>query len=72
MFQWPVLTSFRVFVDDIDVKGVQGGKAYVSYGIPPEGAVVIVRPDGYIGMIAPLDGVKDIDRYFAGFLKSVQ
>ncbi|KAH8110730.1 FAD binding domain-containing protein [Phellopilus nigrolimitatus] len=59
----------KVFVDDLEVKGINGGTAYSSYGIPPEGAVVIVRPDGYVGMIAPLEGAKALDDYFASFMK---
>ena len=58
----------RVFVDDIEIKGVNGGKAYESYGIAPEGAIVVVRPDGYVGMVAPLDGAAELDQYFAGFM----
>lgn len=41
-----------------------GGKAYSSFGIDPSGAIVIVRPDGYVGMVAPFDKVEDIDGYF--------
>ena len=31
------------------------------------GAIVIVRPDGYVGMISPLDKISDIDVYFGSF-----
>ncbi|KAG6900026.1 hypothetical protein C0993_004083 [Termitomyces sp. T159_Od127] len=41
-----------------------GGDAYVKYGIEPEGAVVIIRPDGYVGAIAPFDHVTDLNAYF--------
>lgn len=43
--------------------------AYSSFGIGPEGAIVIVRPDGYVGMVAPLNGVDAIEGYFAKFMK---
>ena len=56
-------------MDDVENKGVHGGTAYQSYGISPAGALVVVRPDGYVGMIAPLDGVKVLEEYFAGFMK---
>ncbi|EJC99951.1 uncharacterized protein FOMMEDRAFT_92013 [Fomitiporia mediterranea MF3/22] len=62
----------KVFVDDEDVQHVKGGKAYATYGISPErGAVVVVRPDGYIGLVAPLggEGVSALETYFAGFMK---
>ena len=46
-----------------------GGKGYEHYGIDPEkGAIVIVRPDGYVGMVAPLDNIQDVNEYFAAFM----
>jgi phenol 2-monooxygenase (NADPH) len=57
----------RVFVDDKDLKGVNGGDGYKTYGIDKTGAIVIVRPDGYVGTIAPLDKIGDIDVYFSAF-----
>ncbi|KAI5120427.1 hypothetical protein M0805_009889 [Coniferiporia weirii] len=60
----------KVFIDDIDVKNVRGGAVYKTFGIPPEGAVVVVRPDGYIGTVGSLDDTKALDGYLAGFLKS--
>lgn len=58
-----------MYVDDVENKGVHGGKAYGSYDVSKEGAVVVVRPDGYIGTIVPLEGVQELDEYFAAFLK---
>jgi phenol 2-monooxygenase len=49
--------------------GTQGGKAYATYGIEPSGAVVIVRPDGYVGFVSSLDAIRDVDDYFASFMK---
>ncbi|TDL26709.1 hypothetical protein BD410DRAFT_825808 [Rickenella mellea] len=62
----------KVLVDDVEIKGINGGKAYESYGILKDGALVIVRPDGYIGMVAPLDKVSDVDTYFKGILKAAR
>ena len=46
-----------------------GGKGYESFGLDPKGgAVVAVRPDGYIGFIVPLEGVEDLMGYFDRFL----
>ena len=43
-----------------------GGGAYQAYEVDPlRGALVIVRPDGYIGMISPLDDVSEVNEYFA-------
>jgi phenol 2-monooxygenase len=51
------------------VRGNRGGDAYASFAIDPAGAVVIVRPDGYVGVVAPFDQVWDINRYFSKFTK---
>lgn len=59
----------RVFVDDVEIKGIHGGSAYASYGVASEGGIVIVRPDGYVGMVAPLDGAQDLEAYFIGFMR---
>ena len=57
----------RVFIDDKDLQG-SGGDGYKNYGIDSKtGAIVIVRPDGYVGMISPLDKISDIDVYFGSF-----
>lgn len=48
-----------------------GGGGYDKYGIDPlTGAIVVVRPDGYVGMVAPLEGLSEIEAYFAGFMAS--
>lgn len=66
------LTSrdIRVFIDDVDMMGEVGGQAYRNFGIQPSGAVIIVRPDGYVGFVCPFDAVHDIDDYFSQFMKS--
>ncbi|KDR69199.1 hypothetical protein GALMADRAFT_77605 [Galerina marginata CBS 339.88] len=60
----------KVLIDDTDVKGAQGGDGYRKYGIGPDGAIVIVRPDGYVGAIVPLDRVRDLETYFSGFVNA--
>lgn len=57
----------RVLIDDSDPHERSGGKAYTSFGINPSGAIVIVRPDGYVGMVAPFTAVDDIEQYFDSF-----
>jgi len=58
----------KVFIDDLEIKGVLGGKAYESYGISrEEGAIVVIRPDGYVGFVAGLDQVDDLAEYFGKF-----
>lgn len=60
----------RVYVDDVENKGLSGGTAYQMYGISPTGAVVVVRPDGYVGTVAPLEDARALDGYFAKFMKA--
>ncbi|KAF8333838.1 FAD binding domain-containing protein [Amanita rubescens] len=58
----------KVFVDDKDIVGRHGGGAYAKFGINSNGAVVVIRPDGYVGMVVPFDGVHEIDAYFSSFM----
>ena len=49
--------------------GRSGGGGYAKYGIDENvGAIVVVRPDGYVGTIATLDNVDFLNSYFAAFL----
>ena len=60
---------FRVFVDDINIAFSAGGKAYSTYGIDRDaGAIVVVRPDGYVGIVAPVEDVGVLNTYFSGFM----
>ena len=36
-----------------------------------EGVIAVVRPDGYIGMLAPLLGSRSVEEYFRGCLTGV-
>ncbi|PIL24615.1 hypothetical protein GSI_12499 [Ganoderma sinense ZZ0214-1] len=59
----------KVLLDDKDMMGRCGGGGYEAYGInPAEGAIVVVRPDGFVGTVAPFEHLDDITRYFASFL----
>ena len=43
--------------------------AYDIYGVPKEdGASVVVRPDGYVGMLGRLDSPGVVESYFEGCL----
>lgn len=55
-------------VSDADGEGSVGG-LHKKWGLP-QGAVVICRPDGYVGCVAPLSqaGWLGIEKYFDGFL----
>ncbi|KAG6816054.1 hypothetical protein H0H87_008970 [Tephrocybe sp. NHM501043] len=56
-----------VFVDK--QSRTHGGDVYMNYGVGPAGAIVVVRPDGYIGSMAPFERVADLDVYFDGFMR---
>ncbi|PSR71348.1 hypothetical protein PHLCEN_2v12777 [Hermanssonia centrifuga] len=61
----------KVLLDDTDMFARVGGKGYETYGIDPlRGAMVIVRPDGYVGMVASLENTATIGQYFSSFMKS--
>ncbi|KAF8555663.1 hypothetical protein OG21DRAFT_1438464 [Imleria badia] len=59
----------RVLLDDTDVTGSRGGHGYERFGIDPKRIMlVVVRPDGYVGTIAPSTAIADLDNYFGSFL----
>jgi len=61
----------RVLCDEKDLRGTQGGNAYAAFGIDTNaGAIVCVRPDGYVGMAAPLGEANNaLTTYFASFMQ---
>ncbi|EGO22562.1 hypothetical protein SERLADRAFT_362748 [Serpula lacrymans var. lacrymans S7.9] len=61
----------QVFVDDLDVTRSKGGQGYSAFGIDPsQVTLVVVRPDGVVGMVAPSESIDDVNGYFASFMKS--
>ncbi|OAX82071.1 hypothetical protein ACJ72_03584 [Emergomyces africanus] len=45
---------------------------YATYGVPvDQGVIVVVRPDGYVGVLAALDDVQRIEKYLRGCLRTV-
>lgn len=55
-----------VFMDDIAVTESEGsGKTYESFGIGGEGCIVVVRPDGHVAAVAPLQGVEVLKQFFS-------
>ncbi|KAJ2994318.1 hypothetical protein NUW58_g1587 [Xylaria curta] len=50
------------------------GHAYEGYGIDPKnGALVVVRPDGYVGLVTSIEeqGWTEVEKWFRGVLRSV-
>lgn len=63
---------WKVYADDRDVRG-DHGDAYRKCGIDENrGSLVVVRPDGYVGMIAELTDLDAVNGYFAGFMVPVE
>ena len=59
---------WKVYMDDWDIHG-DHGEAYKMCGINRnEGSLVVVRPDGYVGVIAELTDLDTVNGYFAGFM----
>lgn len=64
----------NLYADDVfDRRVGKESKAAVhnKWGVSTEtGGIVVVRPDGYVGAVVPLneDGFEAINAYFAGFL----
>ncbi|KAG8781922.1 hypothetical protein FRC12_021403 [Ceratobasidium sp. 428] len=59
----------KVFMDDVACfSKMGGGKLYESYGIGPDGCIAVVRPDGYVGHVVSLEGVDELDKWFAGIM----
>lgn len=59
----------RVLFDDTDLLGRVAGGVYAKYGIDPHaGAIVVIRPDGYVGTVTPLHRADELKIYFGPFL----
>ena len=59
----------RVLLDDKELSGRCGGGGYEAYGIDTEeGAIVVVRPAGYVGIVAPFEKLGDVEAYSAAFM----
>ncbi|KAL7280448.1 hypothetical protein ACG7TL_005378 [Trametes sanguinea] len=59
----------KILLDDRDMHARVGGGGFQAYGIDPRvGAIVVVRPDGHVGLVAPFDRPDVVDAYFGGFM----
>lgn len=46
--------------------------AYSIYGVDPaHGALAVIRPDGYVGVVAQLDDVKRVEEYLLTCIRTV-
>ncbi|CDO68377.1 hypothetical protein BN946_scf184815.g24 [Trametes cinnabarina] len=59
----------KVLLDDTDMYARVGGGGYERYGIDAQrGAIVVVRPDGYVVIVAPFERLEDVHAYFGSFM----
>ncbi|KAH7061280.1 putative phenol 2-monooxygenase [Macrophomina phaseolina] len=60
----------KIWVDEMqELDQDCDGRAYEKWGVDrPKGAVLVMRPDQYIGWIGELEGVQGMERYFQGVL----
>lgn len=59
---------WKVYADDQDIHG-EYGEAYRKCAIDKsKGSLVVVRPDGYVGMVAELTDLDSVNKYFSGFM----
>lgn len=48
------------------------GDAYSIYGVDPaHGALAVIRPDGYVGVVAQLDDVRQVEDYLQACIRTV-
>ena len=59
---------WKVYADDPDIHG-EHGEAYRQCAVDKsKGSLVVVRPDGYVGMVSELTDVDSVNVYFSGFM----
>lgn len=51
----------RVWVDEKAYHHAGGGKLYKSFGIGPEGCMVLLRPDQHLAFLSELDDIKGLE-----------
>jgi len=71
-FEWTDIPSCVKQYAEMRFHGMADEEVYRIYGVAEEdGAVVIVRPDGYVGTVVALSDVERAKEYLAGCLVSV-
>ena len=68
---FPPNTYNKIYADDFSYHAGHGD-AYKNYGIDKEeGAIVVVRPDQFVGLITDFNGIDAIEQYFDSLLTKV-
>ena len=70
-FEWTDIPSCVKEYAEMSFYGLSDEDAYHIYGVSEaSGALAVVRPDGVVGAVAPLDASDTIQEYLAGCLIS--
>ena len=72
-FEWADLPPAMKTFAEMQTYGLSKKEdAYEIFGVSKdEGLIAVVRPDGYVGMLAPLSAGKLVEAYFRGCLVAV-
>jgi phenol 2-monooxygenase len=58
----------KIFADDQSYHEGHG-KFYETFGVSPQGCIVILRPDQYVSYVGPIDEPDAVTDFFSGFMK---
>ena len=63
---------WKVYAENDDVHG-NPAQAYSRFGFcsKGDGCLVIIRPDGHVGLVCAMENVEAVDLYFSRFLPAV-
>lgn len=72
-FEWTEIPRSVKRLAEMRTYGVAKGEdAYELYGVSKDkGAVVVVRPDGYVGTISHLESHQTVEAYFKRTLREI-
>lgn len=72
-FEWTDIPSVVKTLAEMRIYGLDKEEdAYEIYGIDKEdGVIAVIRPDGYVGTLAPLSAPEVVETYFQGCLVRV-
>jgi phenol 2-monooxygenase len=59
----------KIFADDQSYHEGHG-KFYETFGVSPQGCIVILRPDQYVSYVGSIDAPEIVTEFFSGFMKT--
>lgn len=72
LFEWTDIPSCVKEVAEMKVHGPAYGGLYSTYGVDQDtGAIVVVRPDGYVGIVCSIQSPSEADAYLSQCLKKI-